>query len=64
MPLGTSTTPLRANMYDTDPASASDPPLRLNAVRTSVEARFLLSVRHSTSTATPLGPYPSYMAVW
>ena len=58
------TTPLRENMYDTDPASASEPPLRVSAVRTSVAARLRLSVRHSISTATPFGPYPSYMTVW
>ena len=39
------------------------PPLRVIATRTSVAARLRLSVRHSTSTATPLGPYPSYMIV-
>ena len=50
-------------MYDTEPASASEPPLRVNAVRTSVAARLRLSVRHSMSMATPLGPYPSYMIV-
>ena len=39
---------------DTDPASAIDPPLRVIAVRTSPAARLRLSLRHSTSTATPL----------
>ena len=53
---GTITTPLRENMYDTDPASANVPPLRVSAVRTSVAARLRLSVRHSMSRATPLGP--------
>ena len=61
--LGTITTPLRENMYDTEPASASEPPLRVSAVRTSVAARLRLSVRHSISMATPFGPYPSYMIV-
>ncbi len=57
--LGTITTPLRLNRYDTDPASAIDPPLRVKATRTSEAARFRLSVRHSTSSATPPGAYPS-----
>ncbi len=52
-------TPLRWNRYDTEPGSASEPPLRVNATRTSEAARFLLSVRHCTRTATPPGPYPS-----
>src|SRR5689334_10457673 len=30
-----------------------EPPLRVSAVRTSAAARFLLSVRHCTRTATP-----------
>src|SRR5699024_12011182 len=60
---GTVTTPLRANRYDTDPGSAIVPPLRVMAVRTSMAARFLLSVRHSMRTATPPAAYPSYM-VW
>src|SRR3954451_3977850 len=60
---GTITTPLRLNRYDTLPASANVPPLRVSAVRTSVAARLRLSVRHSISSATPLGPYPSYMIV-
>ena len=54
--LGTSTTPLRLNRNETEPGSASEPPLRVIAVRTSIAARFLLSVRHSMSIATPLGP--------
>jgi hypothetical protein len=41
-----------------------EPPLRVMATRTSEAARLRLSVRHSTSTATPPGPYPSYMIVW
>src|SRR3954453_20327790 len=61
--LGTITTPLRLNRYDTLPASAKVPPLRVSAVRTSVAARLRLSVRHSISIATPFGPYPSYMIV-
>ena len=56
---GTITTPLRVNRYATEPGSAIDPPLRVIAVRTSEAARLRLSVRHSTSTATPPGPYPS-----
>src|SRR3954470_6236908 len=60
---GTISTPLRLNRYDTEPASASRPPLRVSAVRTSVAARLRLSVRLSISIATPLGPYPSYMIV-
>ena len=32
------------------------PPLRVTATRTSVAARFRLSVRHSIMIATPLGP--------
>ena len=39
-----------------DPGSAIEPPLRVSATRTSVAARLRLSVRHSISTATPLGP--------
>ena len=50
------TTPLRENRYDTEPGSAMLPPLRVIATRTSPAARLRLSVRHSTSTATPLGP--------
>src|SRR5919107_4406628 len=61
---GTITTPLRLNRNDTDPGSAIVPPLRVIAVRTSDAARLRLSVRHSTSSATPPGPYPSYMIVW
>ena len=53
---GTSTTPLRLKRNDTEPGSASEPPLRVMAVRTSMAARFLLSVRHSMSIATPAGP--------
>ena len=37
--------------------------MRVSAVRTSAAARLRLSVRHSMSTATPFGPYPSYMIV-
>ena len=48
-------TPLRWNMYDTEPGSAIVPPLRVIAVRTSIAARLRLSVRHSTSSATPPG---------
>ena len=33
------------------------------ATRTSPAARLRLSVKHSIRTATPLGPYPSYMIV-
>src|SRR3954468_14378925 len=33
------------------------------ATRTSEAARLRLSVRHSMRTATPFGPYPSYMIV-
>jgi hypothetical protein len=44
------------NRKDTEPGSASEPPLRVIAVRTSIAARFLLSVRHSISIATPEGP--------
>jgi hypothetical protein len=51
---GTARTPLRWKLYATLPGSAMVPPLRLMAVRTSAAARFLLSVRHSTSIATPL----------
>ena len=54
--LGTMTTPLRENRYDTEPGSAICPPLRVNATRTSAAARLRLSVRHSTSTAMPPGP--------
>ena len=59
----TTTTPLRVNSRETEPGSAMVPPLRVTAVRTSMAARFLLSVRHSTSSATPPGAYPSYMIV-
>ena len=54
---------MRLNRYDTEPGSAIDPPLRVIATRTSEAARLRLSVRHSISTATPPGPYPSYMIV-
>src|SRR5207249_1341868 len=60
---GTIATPLRLNRYDTLPASARLPPLRVSATRTSVAARLRLSVRHSIRIATPLGPYPSYITV-
>ena len=53
---GTTITPLRVNRRETEPGSASVPPLRVTAVRTSIAARFLLSVRHSTRKATPAGP--------
>jgi hypothetical protein len=53
---GAMTTPLRLNRYDTEPGSAIEPPLRVMATRTSEAARLRLSVRHSMSTATPLGP--------
>ena len=33
----------------------------VNVCRRSATVRFLLSVRTFTSTATPFGPYPSYM---
>ena len=52
----TTTTPLRVNRRDTEPGSAIVPPLRVTAVRTSMAARLRLSVRHSTSNATPWGP--------
>src|SRR5699024_1366075 len=48
---------------DTLPGSAREPPLRVKATRTSEAARLRLSVRHSTSTATPPAAYPSYMIV-
>ena len=54
--IGTTTTPLRWKRNETDPGSASEPPLRVIAVRTSMAARFRLSVRHSMSIATPAGP--------
>ena len=54
-PLGTTTTPLRSNMYDTEPESPMLPFCLLNAERTSDAARLRLSVRHSTMTATPPG---------
>ena len=53
---GTMTTPLRLKRNDTEPGSASEPPLRVIAVRTSIAARLRLSVRHSMSIATPAGP--------
>ena len=52
----TTMTPLRWKLYATLPGSAIVPPLRVIAVRTSAAARFLLSVRHSISSATPFGP--------
>ncbi|KOU15167.1 hypothetical protein ADK52_36090 [Streptomyces sp. WM6372] len=55
-PLGSRTTPLRLNRYETEPGSAIEPPLRVMATRTSDAARLRLSVRHSMSTATPFGP--------
>ena len=58
---GTTMTPLRLNRKDTEPESAMVPPLRVTAARTSAAARFLLSVRHSTSRAEPWGPRTSYM---
>ena len=39
---GTMTTPLRLNRKDTEPGSASEPPLRVIAVRTSIAARLLV----------------------
>ncbi|SIJ71302.1 Uncharacterised protein [Mycobacteroides abscessus subsp. abscessus] len=50
---GTTMTPLRLKLYDTEPGSAIDPPLRVTATRTSEAARLRLSVRHSMSSATP-----------
>ncbi len=54
--MGTSTTPLRLKRKETEPGSASEPPLRVITVRTSMAARLRLSVRHSISIATPAGP--------
>ena len=58
---GRRTRPLRSKRKETEPESAMVPPLRVTAARTSAAARFLLSVRHSTSSAEPWGPRTSYM---
>ena len=52
----TSTTPLRENMYETEPGSAILPSFLVITKRTSPAALFLLSVKHSIKTATPFGP--------
>src|SRR6266700_841168 len=44
--LGTITTPLRLNRYETEPASAIDPPLRVSATRTSEAARGVALIGH------------------
>ena len=55
----TMSTPLVSNMYDTQPLVPIEPPCLSKMWRTSEAVRFLLSVRHSTMTATPFTPYPS-----
>ena len=52
--------PLRWNIRETEPATPRFPPFLLKILRTSAAARFLLSVRTSTITATPPAAYPSY----
>jgi len=52
---GTITTPLRLNRLRHDPASAIDPPLRVNATRTSDVARFPVIGQALNSSATPPG---------
>ena len=54
--LVTITTPLRLNIYETEPGSAIEPPLRVTATRTSEAARLRLSDKHSIIKATPFGP--------
>ena len=54
-PFGRTMTPLRSNMYATEPESPMLPFCLLNVERTSDAARLRLSVRHSTMTATPPG---------
>ena len=51
----TTTRPRRLNMNATAPGSARLPPTSVNALRTSDAVRLRLSVRQSTSTATPFG---------
>src|SRR5919204_1569506 len=55
-------TPHRSNIHETAPSAARLPPPFANDERTSPAVRWRLSVRHSTMTATPPGPYPSYTA--
>ena len=52
---------MRSNCHATAPGSASEPPLRVKMFFTSWPVRLRLSVSASTSTATPLGAYPSYV---
>ncbi len=46
-------------MNDTAPVVARLPPFFVKVARTSPAVRLWLSVRASTITATPPGPYPS-----
>ena len=48
-------------MNDTQPLVPIFPPPFVKAFLTFAAALFLLSVSTSTITATPLGPYPSYV---
>src|SRR5947209_9264928 len=53
--------PLRSNWKATDPCAPIAPPALAKMARTSPAVRFLLSVSTSTTSATPAGPYPSYV---
>lgn len=54
-------TPFLLNKYDTQPVVPRFPPALSKTCLTSAAVLFLLSVDASTITATPLGPYPSYV---
>src|SRR5660398_272774 len=60
--LSTRMTPFLSNNQATEPSVPSLPPLLSKIWRTSAAARFLLSVKAVTYTATPEGPYPSYVS--
>ncbi len=47
------------NSHATDPVAPMWPPNFSNPWRTSPTVRWRLSVMHSTTSATPAGPYPS-----
>ena len=54
-------TPFLLNIYDTHPVVPRLPPAFENTCLTSAAVLFLLSVAASTISATPHGPYPSYV---
>ena len=51
--------PFLWNILETEPEVPRFPPFFVKMLRTSAAARFLLSVRTSTITATPPAAYPS-----